>query len=224
MRELKVTGKGKVVAVPDQIVLNIDLNGTEKDYKKAYKQMEMATKEVRDLFQGLSFEVKDLKTKKCEVEVSNERKYVEKTGTWEFVFKGYEYVHKMKIMFDKDNDLLGKVLYGLSKCESRPEVNISYTVKDVKSTKNTLLKNAIADSKAKAAVLAEAAGVTLGDILKIDYSWGEINLSTPVLDSFLDVMRLSDDSDCFEDEALDMDIEPEDINITDTVTVIWEIQ
>ena len=224
MRELKVTGKGKVVAVPDQIVLNIDLNGTEKDYKKAYKQMEMATKEARDLFQGLSFEVKDLKTKKCEVEVSNERKYVEKTGTWEFVFKGYEYVHKMKIMFDKDNDLLGKVLYGLSKCESRPEVNISYTVKDVKSTKNTLLKNAIADSKAKAAVLAEAAGVTLGDILKIDYSWGEINLSTPVLDSFLDVMRLSDDSDCFEDEALDMDIEPEDINITDTVTVIWEIQ
>lgn len=224
MRELKVTGKGKVVAVPDQIVLNIDLNGTEKDYKKAYKQMEMATKEVRDLFQGLSFEVKDLKTKKCEVEVSNERKYVEKTGTWEFVFKGYEYVHKMKIMFDKDNDLLGKVLYGLSKCESRPEVNISYTVKDVKSTKNTLLKNAIADSKAKAAVLAEAAGVTLGDILKIDYSWGEINLSTPVLDSFLDVMRLSDDSDCLEDEALDMDIEPEDINITDTVTVIWEIQ
>ena len=224
MRELKVTGKGKVVAVPDQIVLNIDLNGTEKDYKKAYKQMEMATKEARDLFQGLSFEVKDLKTKKCEVEVSNERKYVEKTGTWEFVFKGYKFVHKMRITFDKDNKLLGKVLYGLSKCESRPEVNISYTVKDVKSTKNTLLKNAIADSKAKAAVLAEAAGVTLGDILKIDYSWGEINLSTPVLDSFLDVMRLSDDSDCFEDEALDMDIEPEDINITDTVTVIWEIQ
>lgn len=224
MRELKVTGKGKVVAVPDQIVLDIELKGIEQEYKKAYKHMEIFTKEVRDMFEELSFDIKELKTKKCEIEVSNERKYGEKIGTWELVFKGYKFVHKMRITFDKDNKLLGKVLYGLSKCESRPEVNISYTVKDVNSTKNTLLKKAIADSKAKAAVLAEAAGVTLGDILKIDYSWGEINLSTPVLDSFLDVMRLSDDSDCFEDEALDMDIEPEDINITDTVTVIWEIQ
>lgn len=224
MRELKVTGKGKVVAVPDQIVLNIELNGTEQEYKKAYKQMEVATKEVQDLFQELDFEVKDLKTKKCEIEVSNERKYVEETRSWEFVFKGYEYVHKMKIMFDKDNALLGKVLYGLSKCKSKPEVNISYTVKDVNAIKNTLLKNAIFDSKERAEVLAEAAGVVLGEILKIDYSWGEINLSTSVLDSFLDVMRLSDDSDCFEDEKFDMDIEPEDINITDTVTVVWKIE
>lgn len=222
MRELKVTGKGKVVAVPDQIVLDIELNGTEKDYKKAYKQMEVATKEVRDLFQGLSFEVKDLKTKKCEIEVSNERKYIEKTGTWEFIFKGYEYVHKMKIMFDKDNALLGNVLYGLSKCESKPEVHIGYTVKDVNAIKNTLLKNAILDSKERAEVLAEAAGVTLGEIMKIDYSWGEINLSSSVCDSFLDVMKLSDDED-YEDEAFDMEIEPEDINIADTVIVVWEI-
>ena len=129
----------------------------------------------------------------------------------------------MKIMFDKDNALLGKVLYGLSKCKSKPEVNISYTVKDANAIKNTLLKNAILDSKEKAEVLAEASGVTLGEIMKIDYSWGEINLSSSIHGSFLDVMKLSDDED-YEDEASDMDIEPEDFHISDTVTIIWEIK
>ena len=38
-----------------------------------------------------------------------------------------------------------------------------------------------ADSKEKAEVPAETAGVALGDIVKIDYSWGELEIfSAPV--------------------------------------------
>lgn len=222
MRELKVTGKGKVVATPDRTVLNIELKGTEKEYKKAYQKMEHSTKEVKELFQKLSFESTDLKTKKCEIEARNHREYNEKRNAWETVFKGYEFVHKMTVSFDKDNLRLGKILKSLSKCESKPEVDVSYTIKDVEGMKNNLLKKAIADSKNKATILAEAAGVTLGKIVKIDYSWGEINLNSHTMDSFLDVMRLSDDED-YEDEALEVNIEPEDINLSDTVTVIWEI-
>ena len=114
MREIRVTGKGKVVATPDKIVLNIELKGTEVEYKKAYQRMEYSTKEVKELFQELSFEATDLKTKKCEIETRYNREYNEKKEKWETVFSGYEFVHKMTVAFDKDNLRLGKILKAFS--------------------------------------------------------------------------------------------------------------
>lgn len=61
----------------------------------------------------------------------------------------------------------------------------------------------------------------LGKIICIDYSWGEIKLVSSVMDNFLDCMKMSDDD--YDDDFFDLDIEPEEINISDTVTVVWEI-
>ena len=70
-------------------------------------------------------------------------------------------------------------------------------------------------------MLTQAAEVTLKDIQSIDYSWGEINFEVSPMNRMM------------ADEALappvsvggsyDMDIEPDDIEVSDTVTVIWEI-
>ena len=79
----------------------------------------------------------------------------------------------------------------------------------------------MADSKAKAQILAAAAGVQLGDIINIDYSWGEIDLFSKPFN------RLADLEDEYYDaeEAPDynLDIEPDDIKAEDTVTIVWEI-
>lgn len=42
-------------------------------------------------------------------------------------------------------------------------------------SKNELLAATVKDSQAKASVLTEEAGVNLGKIITIDYSWGEID-------------------------------------------------
>lgn len=74
----------------------------------------------------------------------------------------------------------------------------------------------------KAAVLTEAAGVTLKDVQSIDYSWGEIDFEvrpmnrTLMADECMAPMAASTGS-------YDMDIEPDDIEVSDTVTVLWEI-
>ena len=52
------------------------------------------------------------------------------------------------------------------------EFSIEYTVSNPEAAKNKLLGEAVKDSMSKAGVLAAAAGVTLGDIVNIDYSWG----------------------------------------------------
>ena len=74
----------------------------------------------------------------------------------------------------------------------------------------------------KAAVLAETAGVHLGGICKIDYSWGEIDIysqSFEMMECNSD-LRLSEAGG----DAYHIDIEADDIDVQDTVTVIWEIE
>ena len=100
-------------------------------------------------------------------------------------------------------------------------IQLINTVKYPEAAKNELLGKAVKDAKEKAAVLISAGGVTLKDIQSIDYSWGEIEFEVSPMN------RLMKDcapvpADC-EDACFDMDIEPDDIEVTDTVTVVWEI-
>ena len=55
----------------------------------------------------------------------------------------------------------------------QPEFSIEYTIKNPEKSKNELLANAVKDSMGKANVLADAAGVVLGDIVTIDFSWAK---------------------------------------------------
>ena len=74
------------------------------------------------------------------------------------------------------------------------------------------------DSREKAEILTGEAGVELGQILRMDYSWGEINIRSSPIDSFeVKVMPLLDSS-------YDMDIEADDIDVSDTITIEWEIK
>ena len=100
----------------------------------------------------------------------------------------------------------------------KPEFSIEYTVADVEKCKNELLHKAIEDSIQKAQVLTTAANVKLGEIQAIDYSWGEIDFVTKP-------MKLMDCTECemSAPAAYDIDIEADDIDVTDTVIVVWEI-
>ena len=127
----------------------------------------------------------------------------------------------MKIEFAADNKRLGQVLYALAHSSLRPEFSIEYTVADVEKCKNELLHKAIEDSIQKAQVLTTAANVKLGEIQAIDYSWGEIDfVSRPLQEMSL---RCCEPEEC-ESASYDMDIEPDDIDISDTVTVIWGLE
>jgi uncharacterized protein YggE len=70
-------------------------------------------------------------------------------------------------------------------------------------------------------VLAGAAGVMLKDIQSIDYSWGEINFEvSPMRGDLMVDKRMAPMA---AKASYDMDIEPDDIEVSDTVTVVWEI-
>lgn len=222
MRELtiKVTGKGKIAVKPDKIRLYVNKEELCKEYEDTLRRSTEDTELLKDLFEKLGFQRKDLKTVYFNVDTEYES-YQDRDKSWKRRFKGYKYNHHMKIEFAADNKRLGQVLYALAHSSLRPEFSIEYTVADVEKCKNELLHKAIEDSIQKAQVLTTAANVKLGEIQAIDYSWGEIDFVTKPLNE----MRLMECTECEMSApgAYDIDIEADDINVTDTATVIWEI-
>lgn len=222
-KTIRVTGMGKISVPPDRIRLILKLEALMDTYKDAVNASQQSVSELKGLFQELGFDQKDLKTESFKIDTVFERE-LNKKKLWEKRFKGYEYTHMLKIEFGVDNKLLGKVVNRLSKCKFYPEFKIIYTVKDPEEVKNLLLDKAVKDSFVKAEVLSKAAGVQLGEIISIDYSWGEIEFTNAPFGKFLDTMRLSDSEDdsCYYGDTLD--ITPEDITASDTVTIVWGLE
>ena len=219
-RIIKVTGKGNLKVRPDVTRITITLDGQNKEYGKILDQSSKDTEELKDILEKQGFERSDVKTLLFNVDTRYES-YQTKDRSWKERFVGFEYTHKVKIEFDSDNTRLGRILYALATAkEIHPDFRLSYTVKDKEGAKNELLGKAVSDAKAKAVVLTKAAGVNLKDILTIDYSWGEIQFEySPMHDGVFRNALMSSDG-----EELGIDIEPDDIEVSDTVTVVWEIE
>lgn len=161
---------------------------------------------------------KKLKTKQFSIQ-SEYESYRDKNDDYKRRFVGYKFEHRTEIQFPNDNDQLGRTLYELSHCSIEVEFKIFYTVSNPEEVKNDLLKKAVEDSKAKAEILAESAGVSLGEIEHIDYSWGELQILSQPIDKFMAEPMI------FESKAsYDIDVEADDIDVDDTVTIVWEIQ
>ena len=213
-RTIRVTGKGKISVKPDTIRLNIEAEGTYKEYILSVKKSTEHTNLLRETISKAGLDPQNLKTVHFGIDTDYES-YHDKNGDYHRRFIGYKYTHNLYIQFPNDNEQLGKVLYQLANNEVNVEFSIKYTVKDVDALKNEMLGKAVEDSKIKAEVLAKAAGVSLGEIKTIDYSWGEIEIYSKPMDG----MRLAEPI-----ETYDIDIEADDIDVEDTVSIVWEIK
>ena len=221
MRTIRVTGKGQIKVKPDTTRITMSLEGTWPEYGETLRHSSQDTERLKDVLSAFGFERSDLKTLNFNVETEYES-YKDK-GTYKQRLIGYRFTHMMKVEFPSDNDRLGKVLYALANCPLKPEFRLSYTVSDPEATKNDLLGKAVTDAKEKASVLTQAAGVTLKDIQSIDYSWGEIDFEYRPMNRMLMADEYLARPMAAESPSYDMDIEPDDIEVSDTVTVLWEI-
>ena len=218
MRTIRVTGKGQIKVRPDMTRITMSLEGLYKDYNETLRLSSQDTETLKDILSGFGFERSDLKTLNFSVDTEYES-YKDRDGSYKQRFTGYRYRHMLKVEFDSDNERLGKILYALANGNVRPEFRISYTVKDPEATKNTLLGKAVKDAREKASVLTEAAGIGLKDIQSIDYSWGEIDFEYRPMDGGILAERCMAEPTA----AYSLDIEPDNIEVSDTVTVVWEI-
>lgn len=220
-RTIRVTGKGNISLSPDKVRILITQSSVEQTYEMAVKASADVKNILTEALGTLGFKKEDLKTLYFNVDSETEG-YQAKDKSWKRRLIGYRYKHRMKIEFPKESDLLGKVLAVIARSSSEPEFSIEYTVSNPEAAKNELLKRAVEDSGKKAKILSEAVGTKLGDIVSIDYSWGQVEfVSRPVDTLGLDLPDVAEDEYI---SSIDVDIEPDDIDVSDTVTVIWSLQ
>lgn len=99
-----------------------------------------------------------------------------------------------------------------------PEIFINYIVSDPEKYKDELIIKSIQDSKHKAEVIAQAGNVELGNIVTIDYSWTQLKVDS--MERPITVPEFSKPRGTYKTP----DITPADIDIADTITVVWAIK
>jgi len=214
-RFITVKGIGNVTAKPDLTVISMDLYTQTPEYERTMEQATSEIESIRKALISIGYEQQALKTTNFDISMSYES-YKDAKGNYQRDFSGYRCSHALKLEFDFDMKRLGETISAISSCGATPEFHIAFSVKDKNAVSNELLVNAIINAKEKAVILVNAAGVRLGAIQRIDYNWGELRLYSET--KFSD-MILSEKA-----SAKPMEIEPEDIKVNDSVTVVWAIE
>jgi uncharacterized protein YggE len=186
----------------------------DKNYDRA---MGMAAEQIANLKQVLTkagFEKDALKTTDFKIRTDYDR-VKDRNQTYISVFAGYECSHDAKLVFDFEMKRLGAALGAIAESAVKPTVNIDFTVKNPAAVNERLLQDATRNARKKADILCAAAGAELGQLLDISYNWNEISL-------YAETKYLAADCvPCY--GASDIEIDPDDIHASDTVTFVWEI-
>ena len=211
-----VTGEGRLSLPPDTICLHLEQNDSDSDYSRAVALSAEHTALLRECFTALGFDKSDLKTVSYRVESEYESVQDEK-GIWRQRFTGYRAVHSLLLRFPADNERLGQVLSALAPLPARPEFHLEYTVADPEAARDRLLELAVEDAKQQAGVLAAAAHVTLGPILRIDHSRKDMDFVARPVGRVMEAAAMAKGAN------IALDIQPEDIKSSDSVSVVWAI-
>lgn len=219
MKVIRITGTGKVSVAPDTVELKMSFSQVYRDYEIALQQSAEQSQALAFALEDAGFARKDLKTTDFYVRAEYET-YKDHKDEYKKRFTGYRFTHRMKLKFPNDNKKLGQVLYALAHCAVKTQFSFDYTVGDPEKVKEQLLENAMKDARHKADILTRAAGARLGELLHIDYSRKEISIYTHCLDD----MEFSDAPlQENQDRSYAIDVEAENIELSDTVLAQWAI-
>lgn len=215
MRRITVKGTGRASVKPDLIVISLELRTSRYKYDDTMKLAGEASQDLLGVVLQEGFDKDDLKTTNFNVETIS-KSYKDAQGNYQRRFAGYECQQNFRLEFALDFDRLSEVLSAIAKAPVKPVFDIRFTVKDSTKVSEELLRNAAENAKEKAEILADASGVKLGEIIDIDYSWGRIDLYSRsdyrLYDS--NVKMAAEDTP---------HIVPEDIDVSDEATFVWEI-
>ena len=219
MRTITVKGVGNVSAKPDYITISMTVESVENDYDKAMDGAARRIENLKAAAVSVGYEKEALKTVSFNVETRYEN-VKDRQGSYKREFAGYACVYRLKLAFDFDSKQLAKVISAIANSGANPELSIAFTVKNPAKVSEELLESAAQNARAKAEILCKAAGAELGQLISIDYNWGELNIVSRTSYEMEDcLMPLAAMDKCCAPE-----IEPDDINVSDTVAFTWEIK
>ena len=219
MRTITVRGVGNVSARPDYITISMTIESIRKDYDEAMRDASERISKLQDVAVRSGYAKEDLKTTSFNVDTRYES-VKDRQGNYKREFAGYACVYRLKLAFDFDSKQLAEVISCISNCGANPELSIAFTVRNPAKVSAELLESAALNARAKAEILCRASGCEMGQLISIDYNWGELNIVSRTSYEMEDaLMPLAAMKKCCSPK-----IEPDDIDVSDTVAFTWEIK
>ena len=208
---ITVKGVGRVKSSPDYVVVSMDIISKNKSYEAAVDGANRRIELLEKSLCSAGYEKGSLKT--LDFTVNTVYDNIEENGQYKRVFAGYSCAYDLKLSFDFSAEALAKTLNAIVNSGADAEFSISFTVKEPEKISEKLLASATENAREKAEILCKASGKELGELVSVVYNWGEVNI---VSDSNYRLMR-----------AVPMasvpEFTPDDIDSSDTVTFVWEM-
>jgi len=215
MRTITVTGMGQTVTAPDNIIISMTVNAQAAEYEATMELAAQRLDALREALCGCGFGKDDIRTAAFNVNTEYQHEH-KPDGGYERRFIGYSCVHQLRVEFDLEMERLAAVIAAISGCSCTPEFSVQFGVKDEDAVKTELLRSAAANARARAEVLTAAAGVTLGELVSINYSMDNISLRSQT-DFAMPLMAAR------AAKGAAMDIVPENITAAEHAAFVWEI-
>ena len=166
-RTMTVNGTGEVSLVPDIASINIGVHTEADQVSDALSNNTDQANAIAEVLQTLGVEAKDVQTSNFNVYPSN--RYDPMTGQ---VTGTYFVVDNTVTVIVRDLSKLGEVLSAVVNAGANHINGISFDVEDRDAAVAQARELALQDSKEKAQVIADAAGVELGDLININVYGG----------------------------------------------------
>lgn len=202
--QLTVSGQGSIAVAPDMATITIGVNHQAKTASDAVSQMSEAMTDVITLISEAGIGAQDMQTSALRVDrIEN---YNNQTGKAEF--EGFRASNRLTVRV-LELDQLGPLLDAVFKNGANDLGQLQFGVQDPAPHEDAARRAAVAEARAKAEVYADAAAVTLGDLVSLSESGGRGG-PVPMME-----MAMRADS---------VPVAAGEMAITATVTMVYETQ
>ena len=171
-RTLTLTGQGEVKSAPDIAVISVGVLSQERTARAALSANNLAMANALKTIAAAGVAKKDIQTSNLSIQPRYQRPKRSSTGEQEPPkIAGYAVSNTVTVTVRKLEDL-GDILDAVVSSGINQMNGLSFSIADPAPLRNEARKLAVAEARERAALYAEAAGVTLGKILSISEAGG----------------------------------------------------
>lgn len=213
---IRVQGNGAIHVVPDVTRVEVSIEQWFPDYSKAYAQAKENSAWMVKILEFNKKPGKLAKTVRFNIEDYTENEY---DDDGHYVGKkkyGFMLDQRLKIDLPIDNYLVNCIVKGVGKFIPNAQINIGYTLQDERPSKLKMLARAVSDARDKARIMAEAVDCEIGKVLNIQYNYSNVHV-------FSQARNIHSNSEAKASTASSLDITPDDLVMSDTAEVTFEL-
>ncbi len=211
-RTLTVTGRGTASADADLVILRFSVAGRDPSYAASVEELNRRVEALRADLEASGVERDRLRS--TDFNIRPDTRYDRERD--EEIFLAYVASHRLRLELPFDRDVLNGVLTRVARSASEAAVSVSFEVSDGEALRRAAMRAAVGDALESARVLADAAGATLGEMVRIDYSHVEVRTRRLAYE-------LAEPMPALAASMPAPDVHPQALDAEEGVTLMWEV-